>query len=145
VTAVEPDPLAEAAGDPAAEIRRVYDGREIGATTRADVRAMVAYVNAHGVDPGFGQHQTTDEDRAARLRIAAWADLTALRAEEHGTGLAAELAEDAILLGMHLLDYDRHHGTSTVRPAPVDLIYWTVTGFSRIYTRAAWLAHYERQ
>jgi hypothetical protein len=27
-----------------------------------------------------------------------------------------------------------------VRPGPGNLIYWTVTGFSRIYIRAAWLA-----
>lgn len=137
MTSRTPSPARAAA---AAEIRRVYGGREIAGVTWADVERLAAHCERFGIDPDLfpGAHPPSGAGRALRLRTAAFADYTALWAEAEGSQIAAELANPAILLGWHLRQYDLRHETGAdVRPRPDDL-YWE--GISRPYARAAWLA-----
>lgn len=129
----------------AAEIRRVYQDREVAGIAWAEVRDFAALILERGTDPRIAPdvHPGGEAERAKRLRLAAYADLTALRAATEAADLGDDLANEAILLGWHLRDYDRVYGLGTVDPPASDSIYWEASGLARIYTRKAWLAHYD--
>lgn len=129
----------------AAEIRRVYQDREVAGTAWADVLGFAALILERGTDPRIAPdvHPGSEDERAKRLRLAAYADLTALRALAGGADLGPELDSEAVLLGWHLRDYDRVYGLGTVDPPASNSIFWEASGLARIYTRKAWIAHYD--
>lgn len=124
---------------PEAVIRDYYTDCAPTEGTIADVHDLLSWNSEHRIE-SYPTGLPIKDERARRLRAAAFGDLLALQAEIEGS--AEELAgftNTAVLLAWDLRDFDAAHDTSRGPRGPRDL-YWEASGLARAYTRQEWLS-----
>jgi len=122
----------------------LYD--QLHPVTGVDERELyyqLGWISRNGTDTSATGDDLAAE-RAKLLRLAAYADELALRAELHPSDQDdPDLTNNATTLAWHLRDFDTRWGTGeSVVPQPQDLS-WEARG-ARDYTRAAWGAAHEQ-